>query len=125
MIINRDGTSRYQWEPAIHVSNITSISNPRGTVHVTAIDRRTDPNNREWKIWHYSCTPGSSLGCRDVSEWINVEISDRAFHNADDLNIGDYHGITNHGIREAYTVWTDISFPNSFKQDIIGDYYPR
>ena len=128
--INSDGTanSKDQWEPAIHVSNITSASKPRGTIHITALDRREDTNNIQWKVWHYSCSPGATLGCRTATDWGNVVVSDEAIHNRDQSFIGDYHGITNIGTKEAYTVWSDsrnFGSPNNLDFDVMGDWTPR
>ncbi|MBI2127234.1 MAG: hypothetical protein HYU02_08005 [Thaumarchaeota archaeon] len=125
IIINRDNTNRDQWESAIHVSNITSSTNPRGTVHVTALDKRDDSTNQKWKAYHYYCKSGAVLSCTTTAEWTNEAVSDVQIDNQGEAQIGDYHGLANTKTKEAYTVWTDSRNLASNKFDIYGDWEYR
>jgi len=124
--INRDTTNRDQFIPWIHLSNITSSSNPRGTIYVVALDRRDDSNNINWKVWSYTCAPGSSLGCRSSSDRANIVVSDRSIHNHAQTFIGDYNGITHTKTRESYPLWIDdLDYDNNKKFDVKGDWSKR
>jgi hypothetical protein len=126
--INLDCTIRDQFDPAIHVSNMTSPSAPRGIVHVTALDKRTDANNARWKVWNYYCSPGLSLGCLNADVWVNQVVSDGTIDNEIFPFIGEYHGITHTKFREVYTIWADSRglYPtHTSLWDIWGDWSRR
>jgi len=120
--INRDNTTKDQWEPAIHVSNVTGAGNPRGRIHVTVLDRRDDSSNIKWKVYDFYCLPSDLTTCTNTSNWTNLVISELQLDNGGKSYIGEYHGITNTSTKDMYTAWTDSrNFPsNGF--DIYADW---
>ncbi len=106
-VVNDGAAPTDQWEPSL------SLSPRSDTIHITALDRRTDSsptqNNVVWKVWHYHCHL-SKFSCTSPNHWEVESITAGTINNLGDTFIGDYHGITSVSIamiREAFTIWTD------------------
>lgn len=94
-----------QWDPAI------SISPDTDTIHVTALDRRNDADNINWRPFHYHCHYGSSDCTTTTANWAVTGITDQDSWNFDGTTfIGHYHGVTSSNSREADTIWPDTRF---------------
>lgn len=101
--VNRDSGAVDHWEPAIKVSSTGNV------IHITAYDRRDDPqNNIFYRPYDYYCSYGSLINCMSQSQWSNVSISTAGSTNLDQgAYIDDYHGVTTSNLRQVYNVWTD------------------
>ncbi|MEO9365205.1 MULTISPECIES: sialidase family protein [Candidatus Nitrosocaldus] len=113
--LNVSNNSKDQWEPAI------TVSTKSNTVHITALDKRDNTENKAWKLWHYHCHLSTDTSsCTNISEWYYARVTDQVTYifSTTQQFIGHYHGIATSAIvntsaREAYTVWTDSRLYNN------------
>ncbi|GBC73443.1 hypothetical protein HRbin04_00844 [archaeon HR04] len=111
--LNISNNNKDQWEPAI------TVSTKSNTVHITALDKRDNSENKAWKLWHYHCHLSTST-CTYSTDWYYARVTDQVTYifSTNQQFIGHYHGITtsmivNTSAREAYTVWTDSRLHNN------------
>jgi hypothetical protein len=96
--VHTDASGNSQFLPWIDVG-------PEGTVHVTWMDRRHDPDNRLIDVYHAASTDGETFanGTRLTPASFD---GDEGFHQSGVPFIGDYIGVAAHEDR-AYVVWPD------------------
>ncbi len=114
-VVDLSNNSKDQWEHAI------TVSKKSNTIHITALDRRDDTNNKYWNLYHYhchlstsSCTSNTDWAIRRVSDYPSINLTTGSSDPGKEF-IGHYHGITSSYIldsssKEAYTTWTDTRY---------------
>lgn len=100
-------TTGDQFQPAIFVAPQTATGNNRGIVHVTALDRRDDTNNINWRTYDYHCHLTDAGGCSTASGWANAQVTGQNSNNLGGDFIGDYRSMVGTTSRQAIATWPD------------------
>lgn len=100
-------TTGDQWQPAIFVAPQTETGNNRGILHVTALDRRDDTNNVNWRTYDYHCHLTDAGGCSSAGSWTNTQVTGQSSNNLGADFIGDYRSMVGTSSRQAIVLWPD------------------
>lgn len=105
-VVNDGGLSRDQFMPWISYSQKTNA------LHITALDRRQDSDNEDWKMFDYHCHLNTD--CTSASNWSVIDVASEASTQRDIGSfIGDYYATTSTPEQELIYVWPDSRVVNS------------